>query len=110
MKNKWQTFVNEIPTNCVIKARVSDNQLDEEDWGECMLLIKDAVVDMQINISEGVYKLPDFCKWSVFDLIQWSNFDGTGDVVENYHELMVVFRKVSKPAKDWIKEITNGHS
>ena len=87
----FQTFVpfDKIPENGNILARVSDNVLDDIDWGVYKLSLKNGVVRKQRTINQGAYAETKFVGMSIEQLSLWSYHDSTGQHPENYHELEV---------------------
>ncbi len=78
-----------IPYDGIILARVSDNVLEDTDWGVYKLLLKDGVVVEQSTINKGVYVIDPFVGMATTQLALWSSYDSTGRHPENYHELEV---------------------
>jgi hypothetical protein len=68
-------------------ARISDNVLNEKDWGVDWLELEDGVVVLQKTVSRGCYRLPDLYGMTAEELVEWSRFDATGQHPEQYHEL-----------------------
>ncbi len=85
----FKTFVKHIPDTCSIHVRISDNQLEEEDWGVSRLTIIDGVVAGQSRILDGAYWIPDMMGWTTDQLIKWSSYDATGRHPEQYNEISV---------------------
>ncbi len=79
-----------IPKNGNILARVSDNVLEDSDWGVYKLSLKNGVVRKQKVASPGVYVATDFVGMCIEQLSEWSCHDSTGRHPENYHELEVL--------------------
>lgn len=71
----------------IMFARVSDNVLDDEDWGIVKLVITDGVVTAQAQWKPGCYSFESFVGWTTEQLAAWSRFDGTGTHPEQYCEL-----------------------
>jgi hypothetical protein len=70
------------------KVRISDNVLDEEDWGSNTIHIEDGVVVMSVtNVDKGVYNIPNMYGWTVGQIKDWLSWDPTGHHPENYHEI-----------------------
>ena len=82
----YQSF-EELPIDCEVFARISDNVLESEDWPVSLLIIRDGIVVKQNDICNGCYDLGDMEGWTIEDLCDWSQFDSTGSHPENYHEL-----------------------
>jgi hypothetical protein len=68
-------------------ARISDNVLDEKDWGVVLLVLHDGVVVEQRSVSQGVYAPESFVLMTVAQLAEWTCYDATGTHPEQYHEL-----------------------
>jgi hypothetical protein len=83
----FETFVKDIPNNCVVRVRIADNVLDDEDWDISELIINDGLVVSQRLVHPGVYGIEDMVGWSVDELSAWSSYDGTGHMPENFQEV-----------------------
>ncbi|KKL47509.1 hypothetical protein LCGC14_2334780, partial [marine sediment metagenome] len=87
MFNSFESFVDNLNSDCVVNVRISDNQLDEEDWAVDGLTISNGVVIKQLHLTKGVYTLPDMVGWTTDELIWWTQYDATGRPEEQYHEI-----------------------
>jgi hypothetical protein len=87
----FNSFVpwTKIPENGNILARISDNVLDDTDWGVYKLSLKNGVVKKQRTINQGAYAEIKFVGMSIEQLSSWSRYDSTGEHPETYHELEV---------------------
>lgn len=81
--------IAKIPDNGNILARISDNVLDDDDWGVYKLTLEEGVVEEQSTINKGAYASEYFLGMSVEQLSEWSNYDPTGQHPENYYELEI---------------------
>lgn len=84
---EFETFVKDIPNNCVVRVRIADNVLDDEDWPVAELVINDGLVVSQRVVHPGAYRIDDMVGWSVDELSAWSSYDGTGHMPENFQEV-----------------------
>ena len=84
---EFNTFVKNIPNNCVVRVRIADNVLDDEDWTITELVINDGLVVSQRVVHPGVYRVEDMVGWSVDEVAAWSFYDGTGHMPENFQEV-----------------------
>ncbi len=78
-----------IPYDGIILAKVSDNVLEDTDWGVYELLLKDGVVVEQSVINKGVYVAEEFVGMGTPQLSLWSHYDPTGHHPEMYYELEI---------------------
>lgn len=85
----FKSFVKELPTTGMVDVRISDNVLEEEDWGIDQLYIDAGVVKSQDHIDVGVYEIPDMIGWTTEQLIEWSAYQDVGSHPENYYEIKV---------------------
>jgi len=76
-----------IPKNGAILARISDNVLDDDDWGVYQLFIENGVVKRQKTLNKGVYAIDSFVGMNIEQLSSWSSYDSVGQHPETYHEL-----------------------
>ena len=84
---KFESFLESLPDNCVVDIRISDNVLDEKDWGVSQLTINDGLVQYQDSITNGVYEIPAMLGWSITDVVEWSQYQEFGSHPEVYHEI-----------------------
>jgi hypothetical protein len=76
-------------SNYVVQVRISDDVLDEEDWGVDELTIKNGVVVSQKKLSNGVYTIPDMVGWTTDKLIEWTQHcNAIGSHPEQYYEII----------------------
>lgn len=68
-------------------ARVSDNVLDDEDWGIVKLVIADGEVVEKEYVQHGCYENDIYIGMTVEQLVEWTRYDATGTHPEQYHEL-----------------------
>lgn len=101
---EFESFVEGIQSNCVVRVRIADNMLEAEDWGVAELIIEDDLVVSQRQIQEGVYQIPEMVGWNTQQLSEWSQWDDTGHPVENYHEIAI---GNNLPSKAPVSEIIN---
>ncbi len=83
----FESFVDNLSSDCLLCVRISDNQLDEENWAVDGLTISNGVVIKQLHLTKGVYTLPDMVSWTTDELIWWTQYDATGRPEEQYHEI-----------------------
>jgi len=84
-----------------IAVRISDNVLEDKDYGVRVLEILRGVVVNFEDVKQGVYH-NDFLPtigWTIEQIEKWSQHDSTGSHPENYHEVM---------AWDWNSFVTIG--
>ncbi len=83
----YNTFIENLESDCLLCMRISDNELDEENWGVDGLTIKGGVVVKQLFLLKGVHTLPNMVGWTTDQLIEWTQYNGTGTHPEQYHEI-----------------------
>ena len=88
-ETEFKSCVKELPTTCMIDARITDNVLEKEDWGIDQLYVENGIIRLQDNIIKGVYSMPDMLGWTSKQLMEWSHHDNTGSHPEQYHEIKV---------------------
>ena len=71
----WQSFIKELLKDCMVRIRIVDDVLDEEDWGVEELTIRDEVVTAQKTISKGAYRMPNMVGWESTDVIEWAHHE-----------------------------------
>lgn len=86
---EFESFVKDIQSNCVVRVRIADNMLDDEDWGVVELIIEGGLVVSQRQVQPGVYQIPDMVGWNTHQLSEWSQWDSTGSPVEEFHEIAI---------------------
>jgi len=86
---EFETFVKNIPNNCVVRVRIADNVLDDEDWTINEIIINGGVCVSQRLVQSGVYVIPNMVNWTTQDIVEWSSWDSTGSPVENYNEVSI---------------------
>jgi hypothetical protein len=74
-----------------IRARISDNVLDEEDWSVWKLVFAAGRVRRADEEHKGVYDQPmaGFEGMTIQALSKWTEHDDTGFHLENYYELEI---------------------
>ena len=88
---KWETFINKLGNNTTVLARVSDNVLEEEDWPVHTLTFEGGICTSQTEKQKGVYSFSEsFIGKSTDDLIEWSNYDNSGNHPEMFHEIYII--------------------
>jgi len=87
---EFQPFVKELPDNCIVNVRISDNVLDDEDWAIHELIIQNGVVIRQHESMYGVYDIQNKVGWTAKQLCAWSHYDGTSNHPEEYHEIQLL--------------------
>ena len=87
MFNEFESFVDTLNPDCVVCTRISDNVLDEEDWGIDGLTIRDGVVTEQLHLTKGAYTMEDMVGWTTQQLMEWTQYDPTGNYPEQYYEI-----------------------
>jgi hypothetical protein len=85
----FNSFVSDLKSNGLVCMRISDDVLDEENWGIDGLTIEDGVVVRQLHLSKGAYTMPDVVGWTTKQLMEWTQYDATGSHPEQYHELSI---------------------
>lgn len=85
----FESFISVIPDNCVVRVRVADNVLDDEDWTINELIINGGLVVSQRQVRPGAYTIPEMTNWTTQDIVEWSSYDSTGSPVENYNEVSI---------------------
>ena len=85
----FKSFVKELPTTGMVDVRISDNVLEEKDWGIDQLYIDAGVVKSQDHIDVGVYEIPDMIGWTTEQLVEWSAFQNVVSRHEYYHGIKV---------------------
>ena len=96
----WFSTIDFNIDNAVLEARISDNVLDDEDWGIQRITLRNGVVVEQQSVMEGCYEMPSMLGWNTTMLARWAAQDYTGSHPENYYELRLV--KNLKAEKDRI--------
>jgi hypothetical protein len=86
---EFKSFIDDLPATCVFDVRISDNVLEESDWGIDQVYIQDGVVMFQDTIFKGVYTIPNMIGWTSKQLMEWSRHDSTGSHPETYYEIKV---------------------
>jgi len=84
---EFESFVESINRNCVVEVRISDNVLEDEDWGIDELVIEDGVVVSQVRIKNGVYSSTGMVGWTCEQLYEWSQFENMFSHPEEFHEI-----------------------
>jgi len=84
---EFETFVKNIPNNCVVRVRIADNVLDDEDWPVSELVINNGLVVLQRFVHPGAYSIDNMVGWGVDEVAAWSSYDGTGHIPENFQEV-----------------------
>jgi len=84
---KYDTFVEDLPYDCEVFIRISDNVLEKEDWPVNLLIIRDGLVVKEEEICPGAYRFEYMEGWTTHELCLWSQYDSTGSHPENYHEI-----------------------
>ena len=88
---KWETFINKLGNNTTVLARVSDDVLDEEDWPVHTLIFEEGICTSQTEKQKGVYSLSaSFIGKRTEDLIEWANYDASGNNPEMFHEICIL--------------------
>jgi len=77
----------ELPIKGQLKVSVTDNVLEDGDWGTDCLMVRDGKVVKQITLTKGCYTIPNMVGWTREQLVEWSQYDATGRHPENYHEV-----------------------
>lgn len=89
----FKTFVRDIPENCIVYVAITDDVLDEKDWGIKELTIRNGVVVGCTIIYSGVYDLSKAgapgIGWTTKGIEEWSKHDFTGCHPENFYEVKV---------------------
>jgi len=68
-------------------VRISDNVLDKSYWTVAELVIKNHRVTGMTITYQGSYDLPSMVGWCIGQVVEWQNYDATGNHPENYHEV-----------------------
>ncbi|MBW2647846.1 MAG: hypothetical protein JRE23_17085 [Deltaproteobacteria bacterium] len=79
----------DLPIKGQVGVRITDDVLEEEDWGIDYLIIRGGVVVRQLRCTEGSYRTPNMIGWTREQLAEWSQYDDTGQHPENYHEVTI---------------------
>jgi len=85
----FKSCVKELPRTGMVDVRISDNVLEEEDWGVDQLYIGSGIVMSQDHISIGVYEIPDMIGWTTERLMEWSTFQNVVSRHEYHHKIKV---------------------
>jgi len=79
----------ELPIKGCLGVRITDNVLDDDDWGVDHIILRDGKVVKQCTSTEGVYRIPNMVGWEREQIVEWSKHDDTGRHPEQYHEIEV---------------------
>jgi len=86
----FEYFVKELPNNCIVNIRISDNVLDGDDWAIHELIIQNDVVIRQHEVMPGAYEIPNKLGWTTKQLCAWSHYDNSCSHPEEYHEIQLL--------------------
>jgi len=73
--------------NGLVKVSITDNVLETEDWGIDILTLNDGKVVKQEVLRNGCYQIPRMWGWTVDQLVEWSQYDGTRNHPEQCHNV-----------------------
>lgn len=72
-----------------LRVRISDNVLEEKAWPVEEVTISRGAIVAQRSIERGhAYAFPEMVGWTTAALIEWLNYDSTGEHPEVYNEAL----------------------
>jgi len=88
-------WLNEIKSvgcldDAVVRIRISDNVLDDEDWSSDLIVFRTGIVVAQTQYNDGCYRMPNMVGWDTMKFAEWLAEDYTGQHPENYHEYRII--------------------
>ena len=87
MAYNFRSNVGRLEHNVLVLVRISDNVLEEKDWGIDMLSIQFGIVVSQESLFKGVYEIPNMIGWTTNEVCEWTSYNEPEDHPQNFHEL-----------------------
>jgi hypothetical protein len=87
MAYNFKSNVEELESNTTILVRITDDVLEEKDWGIDILTIQFGVVKSQSSLFKGVYEIPHMVGWTTEEVCEWTSYNEPASHPQNFHEL-----------------------
>ncbi len=71
----FESLIKRLRSCCTLQVRITDDQLDDEDWGIEEIKIDNDVVVSQKTVSKGAYRMPHMVGWTSEQVIEWTNYE-----------------------------------
>ena len=83
----FKSGVEELASNTTVLVRISDDVLEEEDWGIDRIIIRDGIVRAQESLCKGVYEIDNMVGWTTKEVCEWTSYNEPASHPQNFYEL-----------------------